>query len=86
MSTALDAVAAESRAVIEQELEHRDPALLDALRGADEPTTGQREAVEQLLANALMKHFDADYMPSERGLQIERAISAFLEAWPIYRE
>jgi len=80
VNTALDAVARDSPAVIEQELERLDPALLLALRGVDQPTTEQRHAVEQLLANSLMQNFDADYVPNARGLQIERAISAFLEA------
>ena len=47
MSNALDAVPAEARAVIVDELTHRDPALLADLRGAQEPTTEQRVAVER---------------------------------------
>ena len=36
------------------------------------------EAIEDLIA-------DSDHVRNEYGLAVERAIDAYLEAWPIYR-
>jgi hypothetical protein len=85
VSNVLDAISPDSRAVIVDELSRRNQALLAELRGAKEPTNDQREAVEHLLAVALIDNFGPDQAPNEHGLAIERAIDAFLEAWPIYR-
>jgi hypothetical protein len=86
VSNVLDAIPPEQRAVIVEELTSRNPALLAELRGTQEPSTDQREAVERLLASALIKTFGVNWLPNEHGLAIERAINAFLEAWPIYRK
>ncbi|OBK50274.1 hypothetical protein [Mycobacterium kubicae] len=85
MNTVLDMIPPEHRAVIVDELARRDSALLAQLRDAQEPTTQQREAVEHLLATAVIKSLGSDNIPNERGLAVERAVKAFLEAWPIYR-
>jgi hypothetical protein len=85
VSNALDAVPAEARAVIVDELTRRDPALLADLRGAQEPTTEQRDAVERLLASAVINSMGADWTPNEHGLAVERAVKAFLEVWPMHR-
>lgn len=85
MSNALDAVPAEARAVIVDELTHRDPALLADLRGTQEPTTEQRDAVERLLASAVINSMGPDWTPNEHGLAVERAVKTFLEVWPTHR-
>jgi hypothetical protein len=85
MSNALDAVPAEARAVIVDELIHRDPALLADLRGTQEPTTEQRGAVERLLASAVINSMGTDWTPNEHGLAVERAVKTFLEVWPMHR-
>jgi hypothetical protein len=85
VSNALDAVPAEARAVIVDELTHRDPALLADLRGTQEPTTEQRDAVERLLASAVINNMGADWIPNEHGLAVERAVKTFLEVWPTRR-
>ena len=85
MTNALDAIPAEARAVIVNELTRRDPALLAELRGTQEPTTEQRGAVERVLASAVIKSLGPDWTPSEHGLAVERAVKTFLEVWPIYR-
>jgi hypothetical protein len=82
---ALDAVPAEARAVIVDELTRRDPALLADLRGTQEPTTEQRDAVERLLASAVINSMGADWTPNEHGLAVERAVKTFLEVWPMHR-
>jgi hypothetical protein len=85
VSNVLDAVPAEARAVIVDELTRRDPALLADLRGAQEPTTEQRDAVERLLASAVINSMGADWTPNEHGLAVERAVKTFLEVWPMHR-
>jgi hypothetical protein len=85
VSNVLDAVPAEARAVIVDELTRRDPALLADLRGAQEPTTEQRDAVERLLASAVINSMGADWTPNEHGLAVERAVKTFLEVWPTHR-
>lgn len=85
MGTVLDAVAPEHRDVIAEELSHRDPALLADLRDATEPTLEQREGVNRALADAVVWSLGPDYRPNDHGLAVERAVKAFLEAWPIYR-
>ena len=85
MSNALDAIPAEARSVIADELGRRDPALLAELRGTREPTTEQREAVERNLASAVIKSLGPDWTPSAHGLAVERAVKSFLEVWPIHR-
>jgi hypothetical protein len=85
VSNALNAVPAEARAVIVDELTHRDPALLADLRGTQEPTTEQRDAVERLLASAVINNMGADWIPNEHGLAVERAVKTFLEVWPTRR-
>jgi hypothetical protein len=85
VSNALDAVPAEARAVIVDELTHRDPALLADLRDTQEPTTEQRDAVERLLASAVINSMGTDWTPNEHGLAVERAVKTFLEVWPTRR-
>jgi hypothetical protein len=85
VSNALDAVPAEARTVIVDELTRRDPALLADLRSTQEPTTEQRDAVERLLASAVINSMGADWTPNEHGLAVERAVKTFLEVWPMHR-
>ena len=85
VSDALDAIPAEARAVIVDELTRRNPALLAELRGTQGPTNEQRDAVERLLASAVIKSLGPDWTPSEHGLAVERAVKTFLEVWPMYR-
>lgn len=85
MSNTLDVISPEARAVIVDELTRRDPALLADLRDAQEPTAEQRDAVERHLASAVINNMDADWTPNEHGLAVERAVGAFLEAWPSHR-
>jgi uncharacterized membrane-anchored protein len=82
---ALDAIPAEARAVIVDELTRRDPALLAELRDVQEPTTGQSDAVNHLLASAIVASMGPDWTPNEHGLAVERAVKTYFEVWPLYR-
>jgi hypothetical protein len=81
----LDAIPAEARAVIVDELNRRDPALLAELRGAQEPTIEQSDAVSLLLARAIIESLGPDWTPNEHGLAVERAVATYFEVWPTDR-
>lgn len=85
MSNVLDAIPAEARAAIVDELNRRDPALLAGLRGAQEPTNEQSDAVNLLLARAIVESMGPDWTPNEHGLALERAVTTYFEVWPMYR-
>jgi hypothetical protein len=85
MSNMLDAIPAEARAVIVDELNRRDPDLLAELRGAQQPTTEQSDAVNLLLARSVIESMGPDWTPNEHGLAVERAVTIYFEVWPTYR-
>jgi hypothetical protein len=85
VSNVLDALPAEHRALIEDELTRGNPALLEELRGAQKPTNDQSHAVVSALSRAMNPHFGPGYVPDERGKAIDNAVGAYLLAWPIYR-
>lgn len=82
MSNALDVIPAAARTVIVEELTHRDPILLEELRTTDEPTNSQRDAVNELLAIAVIKSLGAEWVPDAHGLAVEHAACVFNEIWP----
>lgn len=85
MSNVLDAISPGSRALIVDELTRREPTLLADLREAPEPTNDQSDAVVDALYVAMSENYGPGHIPNEYGLAIERAIDAYLEAWPIHR-
>ncbi|QNI09488.1 hypothetical protein GAN17_15435 [Mycobacterium kubicae] len=85
MNNVLNRVPAEDRAVIVEELTRRNPVLLAALESATEPTNQQSDAVIDALSYALSANYGEGHVPNKYGLAIERAIDAYLEAWPIHR-
>ena len=85
MSNTLDAIPPEARGVIVDELTRRDSALLAELRNTQEPTTEQSDAVNHLLASAIIENMGPDWIPNEHGLAVERAVTTYFEVWPLYR-
>jgi hypothetical protein len=85
VSNILDAITAEHRAVIVEELTCRDPRLLAELSGSEKPTNDQSDAVVDVLSDAMSPHFGPGHIPNERGKAIDNAIGAYLLVWPIYR-
>ena len=83
MKSALDALPPEASAIIADELAGADPKLLAQLRSTHEPTNEQRQAVNELLARAVVSSMGADWVPNTHGLAVERAVKAFLEHWPL---
>jgi hypothetical protein len=85
VSNVLDAIPAEHRVVIVEELTRGNPVLLEELRGVQKPTNDQSDAVVDALSDAMSPHFGPGHIPNERGKAIDNAIGAYLLAWPIYR-
>jgi hypothetical protein len=85
MKSVLDAVPADHRALILDELERRNPDLVKELSDAERPTNGQSDAIVNALSYALSANYGPGHTPNEYGLAVERAIDAYLEAGPIYR-
>jgi hypothetical protein len=87
VSNVLDSLPDEARVLIVGELQRRNPALLAELRTADEPTNEQSDGVVLgVLTPALRENFGPEYVPTEYGRAVERAIDAYLETWPISRQ
>jgi len=82
VSNALDVIPATARTVIVEELSDRDPILLEELRKTEEPTISQRDAVNELLAIAVIKSLGPEWVPNAHGLAVERAACVFNEVWP----
>jgi len=85
MNNVLDAVPPDHRALILEELKRRNPDLVAELGDADRPTNSQSDAIVNALSSALSANYGPGHMPNDYGLAVERAIDAFLEAWPICR-
>jgi hypothetical protein len=85
MNNVLDAVPADHRALILDELERRNPNLVKELSDAERPTNSQGDAIIKALSYALSANYGPGHTPNEYGLAVERAIDAYLEAWPIYQ-
>lgn len=85
MNNVLDAVSPNHRALILDELKRREPGLINELAQAEQPTNSQSDAVIDALARALSANYGPGHMPNAYGLAVERAIDAYLEAWPIHR-
>jgi hypothetical protein len=85
MNNVLNTVPADHRALILDELERRNPDLVKELSDAERPTDSQSDAIVNALSYALSANYGPGHTPNEYGLAVERAIDAYLEAWPIYR-
>ncbi|MFZ0230361.1 MAG: hypothetical protein WA622_17790 [Mycobacterium sp.] len=85
MNNVLDAVPSDHRALILDELKRRNPDLVKELSDAERPTNSQSDGIIHALSSALSANYGPGHMPNEYGLAVERAIDAYLEAWPIYR-
>ncbi|MGH3627746.1 MAG: hypothetical protein ACRDRL_09950 [Sciscionella sp.] len=82
-SNVVDSLPVEFREVLVETLQERDPALLASLRVRREPTLQEREAVEEILADAFTEHFGPGHEPTERGKAVDNTLGAFLTQWPI---
>jgi hypothetical protein len=82
VSNVLDAIPPEPRALIVEELTRRNPDLLAELRGTQNPTNDQTNAVVRLLIHVLSENYGPGHIPNEYGKAIDNAIGAYYLAWP----
>jgi hypothetical protein len=85
MNNVFDAISPDFRNVIVEELERRDPSLLEELSESPVPTNAQSDAVVNLLIDALSANYGPGHIPNNYGKIIDNAIGAYLLAWPINR-
>jgi hypothetical protein len=85
VSNVFDAISAEFRTVIVEELKRRNPNLFNELSENLEPTNEQSDAVVDSLIDALSANYGPGHIPNEYGKVIDNAIGAYLLAWPINR-
>ena len=71
--------------VTAQYLDGIEPTQEEVLRGVHLVGTATSDAIVNALSYALSANYGPGHMPNEYGLAVERAIDAYLEAWPIYR-
>lgn len=86
VSTVIDTIPENFRALFVEIIGGRDARLLDALRFSGEPSRTERESVEDILSSEFMHNLRPDNEPTDRGRDIDSMLGAFLLRWPIEHE
>jgi hypothetical protein len=79
----IDSLSASERSLFIDVVGAQDEELLSALLASVEPGTEQRRAVLDILSDAFSLELRPDDEPTERGVQIDNLLGAFLLRWPI---
>lgn len=84
MNNVIDSVPQEHRETFVQVLQQHNSVLLNALRAQEAPTIDQADDVTDVFARAFIVNVgpDEDH-PTERAVQIDDALGAFLKRWPV---
>lgn len=82
MSNVVESIPEEFRTVFVDVLGEHDAALLAALRTQHEPTADQREAVDDIFSDEIVRELGPGHVPTERGHRVKRAIEEFWHRWP----
>ena len=82
MSNVVESIPEEFRAVFVDVLGKRNAALLSALRTQDKPTAEQREAVDDIFSDEVVRELGPGHVPTERGQLVTRTIEEFWYQWP----
>lgn len=80
--TVVDALPPGQRSLFTDIVGETDPALLSSLQSRQDPTGPQRLAVEEILSTEFSRWLNPDGTPSERAIQIDDLLGAFLLRWP----
>ncbi len=83
MSSVVDSLPEEMRAMFSEIVGSADPVLLLSLQNAEEPSQAQRTAIEDILANEFAQCLRPDYEPTARGKAVDNLMGAYLLGWPI---
>ncbi len=81
MSNVVESIPEKFRAVFTEVLGEHDTALLSALRTQDKPTAEQREAVDDIFSDEIVRELGPGHVPTERGQLVKRAIEEFWYRW-----
>jgi hypothetical protein len=82
VSNVVEKIPEEFKAIFTEVLDERDPELLSALRNQDKPTNAQREDVDDIFSDEIVRELGSEHVPTERGQRIKRAIEEFWHLWP----
>jgi hypothetical protein len=82
----VDTLPAQFRSLFIEVIGEKDSDLLASLSSHDEPSQGERRAVEEILSTEFSRNLRTDYEPTERGRDIDNMLGAFLLRWPIESE
>jgi hypothetical protein len=83
MTNVLDSLPSRMRALFAEVIGARNPDLLAALVNHEEPTFAERVKVEDILANEFDHNLRENEEPTDRGIQVDELLGAFLIRWPI---
>ena len=83
VSNVLDSLPKSARPLFIEVVGAHDKELLSALLASEEPGSGQRMAVLDILSDAFSLELQPDDEPTERGRNIDDLLGAFLLRWPI---
>ncbi len=86
LTSAIETIPEEYRAIVVAVLGARDAKLLKALQTREVPTRIDRVKVADALSSEFSNHLGPDYEPTEYGRSVDDALGAFLMRWPIERE
>ena len=85
VTNVFEAIPVDFRHIIVDELKSRNLGLFEELSQNSAPTNAQSDEVLNLLMDALSANYGPGHIPNEYGKAIDKAISAYLLAWPINR-
>jgi hypothetical protein len=83
VSNVIDSLPAWGRPLFVEVVGAQDEELMSALLTSAEPGPDQRMAVLDILSGAFCLELQPDDEPTERGVQIDNLLGAFLRQWPI---
>lgn len=82
MSNVVESIPEEFRKIFVEVLGEHNAVLLSTLRTQDEPTAEQREAVDDVFSDEVVRELGPGHVPTERGQLVKRAIGEFWYRWP----
>lgn len=81
MSNVIESIPGEFQEIFTEVLGEHDAALLSALRTQDRPTAEQREAVDDIFSDEIVRELGPGHVPTARGQLAKRAIEEFWYRW-----
>ena len=83
MTNVVESLPSRMRTLFTEVIGARNPGLLAALMNREDPTSDERAEVENILADEFNSCLRQDWEPTDRGIQIDELLGAFLLRWPV---